>query len=405
MVTVRHIEKSIKDDKAVLTARVDCKILGLDGFELWYRFPKEVYPHIRISANPFVPALVLPSMYAGENLRIEGVVSQKLLEGAARVIEIYRMWHDDLKRIKIEAEDATKIIMPGPNTASFFSGGVDSFYTLLKNKNSQHADSERISHLIFVHGFDISLEETELFGSILTRIENVCNSHGKKLLVVATNVRRLIEDVCVWSMYHGSAMAGVALCLENFAGKVYIPADRSFRHIMPHGSHPLTDPLWSSESVEIVFDGAEVSRIEKIKLQLANDPAAMSNLRVCFENRDGKYNCGECEKCIRTKLNLKAAGGLEICGTLDNNIDCKRIKNLKMDECSRTYMVDNYQALQRAAADRKLLRAVKYCLSPWSVSERKKRIRKAEKAVKKKIREFLHINKPERKKIICRWSV
>lgn len=68
-------------------------------------------------------------------------------------------------------------------------------------------------------------------------------------------------------------------------------------------------------------------------------------------------------------------------------------------------MLDNYDALQQAGADKKLLKAVKYCLSPWSAHERKRKIRSIKKAIKKKIMESLHINKPERKKIICNWSV
>jgi hypothetical protein len=405
MVTVRDIKKTLTEDKTVLSAKIDCETLGFAGFEVWYQFPEQLYPEITLSGNPFVPALVIPAMYAGENLRIEAAVSEKLLNGAAKVIQIYRMWHNAFKQIEIETQGTTKISLPGPNIAAFFTCGVDSFYTLLKNKNSSLPDSEKISHLIYVNGFDISLEKTELFRSVLTRLEKVSDAYNKKLLVVSTNVRRLIENICVWNMYHGSAMLSVALCLENFAGKIYAAADRTYRHTMPHGLHPLTNPLWSSESLEVVYDGAEVNRIEKIKLQIANDPVALNNLRVCFENPDGKYNCGECEKCIRTKLNLKAAGVLEKCSTLDKNIDYKKIKNLKMDRCSRTYMLDNYDALRQAGADKKLLKAVKYCLSPRSATERKRKIREIKKAVRKKIRKLLHINKPERKKIICDWSV
>jgi len=405
MITVRDIKKTIIEEKAVISGKIDCKSLGFNDFELWFRFPKELYSQIRLSGNPFVPALVLASMHTGENLHIQAEVSEKLLNGAARNMQIYRMWHNAFQAAKIEPQKTTKTAIPGPNTAMFFSAGVDSFYTLLKNKKAELCDSEKISHLIFVHGFDIPLEKTELFKHISARIANISEAYNKKLLVVSTNIRNLIEHICTWGMYHGAAMASVALCLENFAKKVFIPADLSYRYLLPHGSHPLTDPYWRSESVEIIYDGAEAGRIEKIKLLIAESPVAMNNLRVCFSNtNNGSYNCGECEKCIRTKLNLKAAGVPDKCSTLDKNLDYKKIKKLKLNDYSMTYMLDNYETLRQAGTDKKILRAMKDCLSSWSAHERKRKKQLIEKAIKKKINRFLHINKPEKKgKVICRW--
>ncbi len=61
----------------------------------------------------------------------------------------------NLQRIGVDAE-----VRGGPSDlasgiACFFSGGVDSFYTLLKHR-------EEITHIIFVHGFDIALEDHSL---------------------------------------------------------------------------------------------------------------------------------------------------------------------------------------------------------------------------------------------------
>src|SRR5574337_867736 len=43
----------------------------------------------------------------------------------------------------------------GRKVAVFFSGGLDSFYTLLKRRNE-------IDSLVFIHGFDIPLENVAL---------------------------------------------------------------------------------------------------------------------------------------------------------------------------------------------------------------------------------------------------
>jgi hypothetical protein len=403
MVVVRNIEKSVNGDSAVLKARVDCPALGFNDFELWYRFPKELYPQIALSGNPFVPALILPSMYAGENLRIEAGVSKKLLAGARNIIQIYRHWYD-LRPIDINAAEEKVSEKSRQYNAMFFSGGVDSFYTLLKNRNSDLPDSEKISHLLFLHGFDIPLQKTELFNTISTSIKKIALAYNMELIEISTNIRKLSDKTCEWRLYHGTGLASVALCMEGLFKKVYFAADHTYECLLPRGSHPLTDPLWSTESLEFINDGSEADRIEKIKWQIAQDSVAMNNLRVCFENRDGKYNCSVCDKCMRTKLNLKAAGVLDKCTTLDHDIDYKKIRNLQIDNNrSRIIMEQNLKVFLVDGSDPQLIKALKYCLSPWSACERKKKFREIKKAIRKKMREFLHIKKPERRKILsCR---
>ena len=74
-------------------------------------------------------------------------------------------------------------------------------------------------------------------------------------------------------------------------------------------SHPALDPLWSTEAVEVVHDGAETRRVDKVAA-LAASPLALRYLRVCWENRGGAYNCGRCGKCMRTMVDLDLAGAL-----------------------------------------------------------------------------------------------
>ena len=77
------------------------------------------------------------------------------------------------------------------------------------------------------------------------------------------------------------------------------------------GSHPALDPLWSTETLEFVHDGCEATRIEKVAL-IAEPDVALKFLRVCGEDHNGAYNCGWCEKCIRTKINFISLGRLTV---------------------------------------------------------------------------------------------
>jgi hypothetical protein len=87
----------------------------------------------------------------------------------------------------------------------------------------------------------------------------------------------------------------------------------------PHGSHPLLDPLFRTEEMELVHDGGEADRDEKVE-RIASHESVAKHLRVCWRNTDGAYNCGRCEKCLRTMLSLLAVGALDRCATFGSEL-------------------------------------------------------------------------------------
>ena len=57
----------------------------------------------------------------------------------------------------------------------------------------------------------------------------------------------------------------------------------------------------------MLVDGLELSRLEKVRL-ISEWDAAVNNIRVCWEGDVPGENCGICEKCVRTQLELVAVG-------------------------------------------------------------------------------------------------
>jgi hypothetical protein len=90
-------------------------------------------------------------------------------------------------------------------------------------------------------------------------------------------------------------------------GFLFLAATYDVPNMSHWGSHPALDVNFSSQRLTIVHDGARFSRLDKVR-ELAAWPTALANLRVCTENPATGLNCGECEKCIRTRLELLAAG-------------------------------------------------------------------------------------------------
>ena len=71
-------------------------------------------------------------------------------------------------------------------------------------------------------------------------------------------------------------------------------------------------PLVQTERTELIIDGCQYRRVDKIK-NIADWDIAQKYLNVCnaFPKFDGFANCGECEKCARTLLPLEILGKVD----------------------------------------------------------------------------------------------
>ncbi|MCF8430909.1 MAG: hypothetical protein K9G34_03130, partial [Melioribacteraceae bacterium] len=124
------------------------------------------------------------------------------------------------------------------------------------------------------------------------------------------NVKLFLNKFVGIKIFHGALLSAIGHLLSKGIGRIYIPSTYSYGDLLPFGSHPLLDPMWSSKNFEIVHHGNESSRLEKIKY-LNKSGVDLSKLRVCFADNDSMVNCGKCEKCIRTSLGLLAVNGID----------------------------------------------------------------------------------------------
>lgn len=271
-------------------------------------------------ANPFAAALLLPSMKQGTDLIIEGSISEQLYKGMHAIMREVLQWDIGLQPIKIEAAALTADPPRPRRSASFFSGGVDSFYTYLKHKTDP-VKADRIDGLILVNGFDINRHNVMLWDRALENIKSVSRADNVALLVVRSNIQDLVEPVLLWDYAHGGCLAAVGLFLRSAFHQIYIPSTHSVSEQIPWGSNLALDGHWSTESTTFIHDGTEATRLEKVISQVARSPLALQHLRVCFANEEGAYNCGRCDKCLRTMINLFVAGALEKSGTFPHYID------------------------------------------------------------------------------------
>jgi hypothetical protein len=327
-IVAEDIRVSEERGAAVLSCRL--RGSGLPA-RLWFEVPGDQASSLA-AGDAFLPPLLLAAMRDGARLVIDGEVSNALLRTAPVIMELFEQASSvigrPLRPVGIEASRRPREPR-GPAAAAFFSGGIDSFYTVLRNvARYDPDDTRRVTHLIAVHGFDVRLEDTALFAQVRERLTSAARDLGTLLIPVKTNARDVVAGL-PWDYAHGAAMAGSGLALGRLLHTCYIAGSNSMRTSGFYGTHPGLDPLWSTESVEFVNDGPMLGKLVKVPVVLES-PAALRALRVCWENRDGAYNCGRCEKCLRTMVVLTLHGALGRVQTLPGVVDAEAMARLSI---------------------------------------------------------------------------
>lgn len=334
MVRVSDVRLSTADDRRELQAWVSSERDAADDswfapFALWYRFPMWCGSILRAdNGDPFLAALLLAAMRAGERLIIESPVSSRLLAALPEIQAIYAAFDPQANPILVETDGRLDDGPTGdrvPAVGLFFSLGVDSFYSLLKNRRDHPRGERAISHLIFVHGFETAYApwDEDVSEPIRDNLHRVGVETGATALPVETNMQRVLSPLAPWTMAHGGGLASVALALGDMVGRVHIAATTTYDRLYPWGTHPVLDPLWSTERLAFVHDGCEIHVIDKTAF-VARSPLALETLRVC-PGVGPEYNCGRCPKCLRTMIDLTLAGALDDCQTLPHAIDATRL--------------------------------------------------------------------------------
>ena len=236
--------------------------------------------------------LLIQAMSEGKDLCLpeSNKISEVLFSNMNKFQEIFSCWYPFLKKITIHAK-TQKDVPSMKGNLSLFSGGADSFYTLLEKQTE-------ISHLFLCFGLDIQLHETEKADQVTQSLSNISKQYNKPLVSVNTNVREVFPSINT-KLQHGALLAAMVLALGK--EKLFIPASHNIDELHPSGSHALTDLFFSNSTTLVEHQGA-VTRSKKLQ-RISEDVEALQNLRVC--NASEEFNCGECEKCIRTQYTLK----------------------------------------------------------------------------------------------------
>ncbi len=300
-----------------LTGTLHSDVDGRDE-AVWFELPEGDAAALAPTGDAFLAWLAPLASLRNEPLRIEAPVDPLLLDQVREVVRVWRSWYPEMRDVAIDASPSTsKAPAHERRVASMFTGGVDSFFTVLRHDAGEGTPSTvKIDDLLYVHGFDVPLANMAAWRYVTESLQRAADSLGKHLMLVASNLRDTRFGATDWPrLSHGAALAGVGHALSGRYDTVLIGSSAGYRDLRFWGSHPLTDPMFTSSRVRILHDGAAFMRVEKTEY-VARSPVAMQHLRICWKSTTGD-NCGLCNNCYRTMLALEALGVLDQCATFE----------------------------------------------------------------------------------------
>jgi hypothetical protein len=221
---------------------------------VYFQVPAELRSWLAIRGGADDPhdaiarALVFLAMEAKRPLFIHGRVSESLLSNLGRYQEVVCAVLPRYRAIEVRADevvaDSPGVDSTGPSEAILgFSGGLDSVYSLYTHQQGIAAGrSLSIPHCLFVHGFDIPLED-ESYRRAFDSARQITETLNARLFLVRTNVKTLLP---FWPNSHGAALAAVLSVFErrHAAGLIASSYESDNPHVLEsgYGSTPETDP-------------------------------------------------------------------------------------------------------------------------------------------------------------------
>ena len=299
----------------VRSRRVEASI---DGVPVWVESDK-----LPLADTPeaWVTAFCLAAARVGAHLRVDRPVDPTWRAAANANVATTSAWWGGASALELDAPEASDPswhhrVRPRPKRdrrrahrsigrALSFSGGVDSFFSLLQNRHVP-------SHLLFVVGFDVDVDDAPRVERAVELVRSVAKARRVTPIIVRTDLRRHPRFASIgWDQSHGAAVAAIGHLLSPVIGTIIIPPSYAVDRLIPWGSRPDIDPRWSVPGrTEIEHGDATERRIDRV-LAIAEDPLVQRHLWVCRQNESAELNCGRCETCVRTMTALAGAGVLD----------------------------------------------------------------------------------------------
>lgn len=279
--------------------------------------------------DAFVAATLFYCMEKGLDIRSDAKISERLLyQLSSEYIPVISKNTKKYNPIDIVAPTDGSRVPSFGRVGTGVSGGVDSFYTILKHyKVAEELKDYELTDLTFFnvgsHGDNGGKIARELFYKRSIKAKKIAEELELPIILVDSNIS---EFICQ-SFLATASVRNIAaiLALQKYFCKYYFSSGEpvSFFNLdeRENDNYDILNTVhFSTENVEIYNTGLSQTRIDKLEF-ISKYPVARKNLNICIAGED---NCGECDKCVRTMNALYALDALYL---YDEVFDLKKYKD------------------------------------------------------------------------------
>lgn len=308
---------------------------------LFYELEKKYMYMVSDNVDAALVGLLMPAMYYGEDIYVEGKVSEKLYwDTSYRLQKLLQTFMPLLNQISVYTENTipgNEPIQEG-ECVTGFSGGIDSFCTLAdyfydplcpkSSKVTMLTYNNVGSHWGDEEGYHLFLRKYEKLSRVASKI-------GLPFVKINSNLDDFyINENLRFTKTLVMRNASVALLLQKGVKKFLHSSSLPYEHLMVKNSvqqmtqiEPFVLQILSScDDIEILSVGSEYSRVEKTEI-VSNIEHSYEFLDVCTTEGKDKTNCSACVKCLRTLTTLEILGALELYSESFNLEIYKKNKN------------------------------------------------------------------------------
>ena len=260
-----------------------------------------------IAVIPFVANFITLAWFGKFDLKVQdadATFADSLVQLQA---EFQRMYPQHALSGRLQSERLSTNTWSGDKKVMLFSGGIDAFATLIRHRHEA-------LELVTILGADIELDDAQQWDRCLKHIAADPLAAEVPRSTLVSNLRTFYTDKVEsdlvygwWGMVqHGPALLGLQAPLTYIlqANRVYIAS--SYTVPGGWGSTKESDEKLKWGPVSCIHDGDGLSRKAKVEIivERAQQRGRPIPLRVCYSEVQRDGNCGHCEKCYRSMLNI-----------------------------------------------------------------------------------------------------
>ncbi len=316
-----------------------------------YMFADDTY-------DAFVLVPLYLAMLHKQDLHIRGKISAKLYQNIKWYVQkIWCDFYDELSPVTLTVDGfAAPPKKRGKLIGTGISCGVDSLSTIYDHFVRERDPDFRINALFYFNcGIFGEFGDAKFLELTLNRNEpgkRAAKDLGLPCYYVNSNLHafRKIVDM---NKLNFIAVYSCALSLGNAVSRYYVSSGTNYQEIKQFNDHyhnadmsgfceSYLVPLIQTERTELIVDGCQYRRVDKLK-NIADWDVAQKYLNVCWGYTPDGSNCGLCPKCLRTLLPLEILGKLDDFAAV---FDVERYREISFNykiRCLQNYGKDPFE--------------------------------------------------------------